>query len=56
VRGSNVAEEVARHAAENELVILGLQRLGRRHKIFGDVALRVAQETCSAVLMISRRG
>ncbi len=55
-QAANVAEEVARHAAESDLVVLGLQRLGRRQKMFGDVVLRVARDTSCPILMISRRG
>ena len=50
------AEEVTRHAAESDLVILGLRREHRRRKSFGDVALRIARNTDSAIIMISRRG
>ncbi len=56
VEGGNPAQEIARYAADSDLVVLGLQRLGRRHKVFGDVALRVARETSCAILMISKRG
>lgn len=52
----DVVGELTRRAAENDLVILGLQRLRRRRKVFGDVALRMARETSCGLVMISRRG
>lgn len=56
IRSHSAAEVVARQASESDLVILGLQRLGRRSKVFGEVALHVAKETSCAMIMISRRG
>ncbi|MFH1573731.1 MAG: amino acid permease [Acidobacteriota bacterium] len=56
IRGSDVAAAVASHAAENDLTIFGLRRLGRKQKIFGDVPLGIAQDTSKAILFISRRG
>jgi len=50
------AAALTRHAAESDLVVLGLRREHRRAKSFGDVALRIARETESAIIMISRRG
>jgi len=56
VQSDSVAEEVAHHAARSDLVILGLKRLGMRRTAFGDVALSIARNTSSAILMISRGG
>ena len=42
-------------AANSDLLMLGLQRLGRRQKVFGDMVLEIAQHTECPVLMISRR-
>ncbi len=47
--------EVVKRAAENDLLILGLQRLGRRRKVFGTTVLEIAQRTTCPLLMISRR-
>lgn len=47
--------EVVKRAAENDLLILGLQRLGRRRKVFGTTVLEIAQRTSCPLLMISRR-
>jgi nucleotide-binding universal stress UspA family protein len=56
VLSDSVSAELARHAAESDLVILGLKRLGRRRKLFGDIAPRLARESGCGVIMISRRG
>jgi nucleotide-binding universal stress UspA family protein len=44
------------YAADNDLVILGLQRLGRRRKLLGEIAVNMARDTSCALIMISRRG
>ncbi len=51
----DVVGELTRRASECDLVILGLQRLGRRRKLFGEVVLRLARETSCGLVMISRR-
>ncbi len=55
VLADDVVGAIAGEAQESDLVILGLQRVGRR-RLFGDVALRIAAESPSATIMISRRG
>ncbi len=52
--GDVIAEIVAR-ASECDLLVLGLQRLGRRQKVFGDRVLEIAEHTTCPLLMISRR-
>ena len=54
--GNDIAAEVACRAEGADLLILGLQRVSRRHKVFGDVNVRIAQQTSCAIIMISRRG
>ncbi|MBN2559390.1 MAG: amino acid permease [Phycisphaerae bacterium] len=56
VAEDEVAGAVARYAADADLVVLGLRRIGQRRKVFGDLALRVARETNCGIIMISRRG
>ncbi len=56
VSSASVIETIAARAAEHDLVILGLQRYGRRRKLFGDLATQIARESPCAMLMISRRG
>ncbi len=55
VKNNNVSEELISHAAQSDLMILGLQRYGRRHKEFGKLPLYIAQETDCPLLMISRK-
>ncbi len=50
------AEAITRHAAHNDLTILGLQRFHRRRKVFGDMVLHVARHTPGPLLLLSRRG
>mgnify|MGYP001819375992 FL=1 len=47
--------EVVERAAECDLLILGLQRLGRRRKVFGKTVIEIAQKTTCPLVMISRR-
>jgi nucleotide-binding universal stress UspA family protein len=56
VRSDAVADEITAQAKECDLVVLGLQRLSRRRKVFGEVILRIAHDTEGAVLMIGSRG
>ncbi len=50
------ADAITRHAARNDLTILGLQRFHRRRKVFGDMVLHVARYTPGPLLLLSRRG
>ena len=52
----DVATEVAAQAADCDLVILGIQRLGRRRKVLGKMARAVAQDTDCGLIMLSSRG
>ncbi len=54
-RSPSILEELARHAQENDLVVLGVQRPTGRQKVFGNVALQLARETSTAILMLGRR-
>lgn len=49
-------EAVIERTAQSDLVILGAQRHDRRKKIFGDFTRRLAGETTSPLIIISRRG
>lgn len=53
-KNNNVSEEIIRHAKESDLMILGLQRFGRRRKEFGKLPLYISQQTNCPLLMISR--
>ena len=45
VRGDDPTAELIRASQESDLVILGLQRLGRRRKSLGTLPLRLARES-----------
>jgi len=55
VKNNNTSEELISHAQDSDLMILGLQRFGRRRKEFGKIPLYIAQETSCPLLMISRK-
>ncbi|MCA9566066.1 MAG: universal stress protein, partial [Myxococcales bacterium] len=55
ITSTDVKAALVHAAAEHDLVVLGLQRVGRRRRIFGDLAIRIADETGTATVMISRR-
>ncbi len=40
----------------NLLLMLGLQRIGRRRKLFGQIAFEILQQTDCPAILISRRG
>lgn len=56
VRSDNAIKEFVEAAADCDLMILGLQRIGKRKKIFGSFALTIGQNTDCPLIMISRRG
>ena len=56
VGSADVAGEILERTSAHDLIVLGTRRLGRRQKIFGATALRVARESGCGVLLISRRG
>jgi len=56
VKSHDVTAEITRRAMESDLVILGLQRPGRRRKLFGDLTLQIARSTNSGIIMIGSRG
>ena len=51
----DVATEVAKQASESDLVILGLKRIGRHGKVFGEQMLEIAEAIPCPVVMISQR-
>lgn len=56
VRSRNALEEVIRECEHSDLTIIGVQRLGRRKKLFGNFAMEVVKKTSRALMLISRRG
>ncbi len=55
-RSDSVADEIVRHSADCDLLILGLQRLAKRRKVFGSVARGIAGKARCAIIFISRKG
>ncbi len=55
VLSDEVVGEVIGRASDCDLLVLGLQRLGRRQKTFGSRVLEIAEHTTCPLLMISRR-
>lgn len=53
ILSDTVAEALTDHAKAADLVILGLQRTSRRGRVLGSVITKIAQETDTAMLMIS---
>lgn len=51
----DVAGHIIERTVESDLVILGIQRLGRRRKFLGEMTLRIARETDRPLLIISKR-
>ncbi len=54
-KSDDIGAHIVSRARESDLVILGIQRLGRRQKSLGGLTLRIARETEQPLLMISRR-
>ncbi len=56
IASDDVIGTIVDHAGENGLIVLGVQRLGPRQKLFGDFTQRIARQTQSPIIIISRRG
>jgi APA family basic amino acid/polyamine antiporter len=55
IRSAEPVSAIAEHAEQADLVVLGLQRV-RGRKLFGEVAVRIADEIPCATIMLSQRG
>ncbi len=55
IRSGNALGELVEAAKTADLVVLGLQRLARRRRTFGELTLRLATETSCPLILISRR-
>ncbi len=55
-RTSRIVPAVAGLADQADLLVLGLQRLGRHRKLFGPIAFEILQQTSCPTIMISHRG
>ncbi len=54
-RAADAVQELVKACRETDLVILGLQRLAQRRRRFGELTLRLATETTTPLILISRR-
>ncbi len=54
IASEHPADVIIQRADESDLVILGVQKIGRR-KVFGEIVLRIAEETDCALIMISQK-
>jgi APA family basic amino acid/polyamine antiporter len=55
VRSGNALGELVQASAKADLIVLGLQRLADRRRTFGEITIRLASETSSPLILISRR-
>ena len=56
VPGDGVAEVLIEQALLQDLLILGMTRLGPHRKVFGELTLRIARDAPCATILLSRRG
>ena len=56
VMSDDALQTVADRASESDLLILGVQRHGRRKKLFGSFTRQIAQRTSCPIVVISSRG
>jgi nucleotide-binding universal stress UspA family protein len=56
VQSDDALATVANRAEQSDLLILGVQRHGRRRKLFGDFTRQLAQRTSCPIIVMSRRG
>ncbi len=56
VQSDDALATVAERADESDLLILGVQRHGRRKKLFGGFTRQIAQRTSCPIIVMSRRG
>lgn len=54
-RSDDLVAEVVGRSADCDLLILGLQRRGRRQRVFGEVVSQIARSTNCPLLMMSHR-
>ena len=55
-RSSQIVPTITELAEQADLLVLGLQRLGRHRKLFGQIAFEILQKTNCPTIMISHRG
>jgi len=55
-RSSRIVPTIADLAEQADLLVLGLQRLGRHRKLFGQIAFEILSQTSCPTIMNSHRG
>jgi basic amino acid/polyamine antiporter, APA family len=55
-QSSRIVPTIAQLAKESDLLVLGLQRFGRRRKLFGQITFEILQQTDCPTILISHRG
>lgn len=53
-RSDDALEELVRRAGETDLLVLGIQRLDRRHKAIGPLVVELSRRTTCPLVLISR--
>ena len=56
LRSDDAVAAIAERANECGLIILGVQRIGRNKKLFGDFTRKIATMTACPIIVMSRRG
>lgn len=56
IQSDDPEQAIAQRADESSLVILGVQRIGPRRKLFGGFTRQIAAQTTCPIIVISRRG
>jgi amino acid transporter/nucleotide-binding universal stress UspA family protein len=56
ILSDDAVSTIAERADQCDLVILGLKRIARRKKLFGDFIRHVARRTSCPIIVVSRRG
>jgi amino acid transporter len=56
IRSNDIISTIKEHTNKSDLVVLGLQRFGRRKKFFGSIELEIVYEIPAATILISRKG
>ncbi len=56
ITSDDAVTTIVQRANESGLVILGVQRLGPRQKLFGGLTRQIAERTSCSIMVLSRRG
>ena len=56
IQDDDVAGVISSYSERADLVILGLRRVGRKRKAFGEITMEIIRRTSCAIIMINRYG